>query len=106
MSDWHRVASGPGGEVRVGHRVAAVLGAWDIAPSGVVGEDDPDGRWSLVALCRERDAFWIDRGGPFRLVLEDRQGRILRLRADRLFDDEKIGAWGVGPPEVTVADQA
>jgi hypothetical protein len=99
--EWNRRRSGPSGELRCGSRVAATLGAWDIAPQGVVGQPDPEGRWSLVGEVVSKDAFWLGHGTGFVLVLTDRYGLTLRLRDVRtVFDQEKLGVWGAGEPEV------
>jgi hypothetical protein len=98
--DWHRRAQGPSGELRFGYKVVAQLGAWDIAPSGEWGKGDTEGKWSFVAECETRDAYWLEYGSSFTLVLVDLFGRELRFKnLERVFNDEKIGAWGVGPPE-------
>lgn len=99
--EWNRRRAGPSGELRCGSRVAATLGAWDIAPQGVVGRPDPEGRWSLVGEVASKDAFWLAHGSGFALVLTDRYGMTLRLGdVRRVFDDEKLGVWGAGEPEV------
>ena len=101
--DWNRRAAGPSGELRVGYKVAATLGPWDIAPSGEWGKDDAEGRWSMVAECDARDEFWMTRdAAAYTLVLVDQFGRELRFTGLlRVFNDEKIGAWGVGGPKET-----
>lgn len=99
---WARRAAGPSGELRVGYKVAARLGAWDIAPSGEWGKDEPEGRWSMVGECIDRDGFWMTWEDPaaFRLVLIDHSGRELRFdNLVRVFNDVTVGAWGVGGPK-------
>lgn len=100
MEGWSRRSAGPAGEVRAGHRVAARLGAWDIAPSGVWGEVDPEGAWSLVAQTSERNAFWLAHGGRLDLVLTDLAGRRLRFGGIAIVPSEKFCARGQGAPEV------
>jgi hypothetical protein len=100
--EWNARRSGPSGELRCGHQVAAVLGEWDIAPQGIVGAPDPDDRWSLVGeVVGDRNAFWLAHGEAFELILVDRYGLTLRLRdVRRVFDAETLGVWGAGAPEV------
>lgn len=99
--EWNRRAAGLFGEVRCGHQVAARLGVWDIAPSGIVGEHDPDGAWSFLSQTdTERNAFWLTHGNAFDLVLTDQFDRRLRFRGVEILNDEKIGARGRGAPEV------
>lgn len=101
MAGWSRRSAGPSGELRRGYAVAAELGAWDIAPSGIVGQDDPEGPWSMVAEVRERADFWLGQGGTFDLLLTDMAGRTLTVRGVDVMNDEKIGVRHRGAPEVT-----
>lgn len=98
--DWNRRASGPSGEVRCGHQVAARLGSWDIAPSGIVGEDNPAGPWSFLAReATDRNSFWLTNWTEFDLVLVDQFERRLRFKGVEILNDEMIGARGKGAPE-------
>lgn len=92
---------GPSAVVRVGHVVAATLGFWEITLRGIVGQLVPDGDWTFTAEVLERDGFWLDQAAAFDLVVETADGQTWRWRGlTRVFNEEKLGFWGSGPPEV------
>lgn len=97
---WSRRSAGATAVILCGHQVAADCRDWDIAPSGVWGENDPAGKWSFVAQSDERSQFWLDNANSFTLVATDHSGRVLTWRGVEVVDSDKIGARGIGPPEV------
>jgi hypothetical protein len=86
-------AKGLTGELRIGGRVAAVLGPWRMRPQKL--------GWRLQAPLRWRDEFWIEADGPFDLHLEVGEAR---WRFHNVFvdvGDEDIEITGREMPEVT-----
>ncbi len=101
LENWPRISAGPSAEIRAGHQIAARCGAWDIAPSGEMRSDVPSDKWSFLCQTDERDTFWLENASKFTLIATDHAGRTLTFRnLTRIFTDEKLGAWGDGPPEV------
>lgn len=101
VENWHGRTVGVSGELRCGHQVAARFGAWDTHPQGVSGQPNPERAWGFLGEVVERSAFWLENGASFVLDLETRDGVRLRFTdCRRVFDEEKIGVWGAGAPEV------
>ena len=71
---------GAAGEVVIGGRVAARVGAW----SAETGE----GGWSVSAALLPVDAFWMARDGPFALRLAAGSRRLVWRIAGPLTEGE------------------
>lgn len=93
------VPFGPSGEIRVGTRVAARLGPWNVQGRGAFGTPAGDGPWNLLAEVVERDAFWLDSYDRFDVVVETRDGQRLRWSGVQVVNEEMIAVLGEGPPE-------
>lgn len=99
--NWQGRTVGLGGELRCGHQVAARFGPWDTHPQGVSGQPNPEKKWGFLGEVVERNDFWIEHGQTFSLTLTTHAGDLLRFTdVRRVFNDEKIGVWGAGVPEV------
>ena len=98
---WQGRAVGDAAELRCGHQVAARLGTWDTHPQGESNLPNTEKKWGFLGEVVERNDFWLEQGDRFVLEVDTRDGHRLRFTdVRRVFNDEKIGVWGAGVPEV------
>ena len=71
-------ATGPSGRLRRGYVVVAELPNWHWYKRGPIGAWKLGDPWGAESYATERNAFWLDGGGPFTLELELPDGRVLR----------------------------
>jgi hypothetical protein len=89
-------AVGQAGQVRVGGRVAAELGAWTLHTTGHGPEGTP--QWEVAAPVKTFDDWLLDAGGIFELRLEIGQ-RIWRWKGVNVFGRDQMVINGEGHPE-------